>query len=348
MANRTESNQSESFSIGRRQLYILPTRIGWYYALSLVALFAIAVKFDDQAAFMMLFILVGIGNAVMLATHRNVIGLEIHKGVPTPCYAGEVATVRVNLTNHSNRSRKAVYLSLADDHQLVDLAPNESKRLELNYITDVRGIHELPPVVLSSQYPAGLFFVWTKQTFFKHTLTVYPKTKNLVEKMMSPASGVNDSDVGAARMHQGDFQGLRNYQPGDRLRDVHWASYAKNQKLISKKYEAPSASSLAFNWADMPKQLGHEDKLSQLSHWLTHAERTGGTYSLNMPSTLIPLNHGPAHLHECLHVLAEFYTDSDEQESKTINTENKKTKTLFLSWLKRNKTVAIISNKGGA
>jgi hypothetical protein len=101
MANRTESNQSESFSIGRRQLYILPTRIGWYYALILVALFAIAVKFDDQAAFMMLFILVGIGNAVMLATHRNVIGLEIHKGVPTPCYAGEVATVRVNLTNHS-------------------------------------------------------------------------------------------------------------------------------------------------------------------------------------------------------------------------------------------------------
>ena len=346
MAHRTESSKPESFSIGRRQLYILPTRIGWYYALILVALFAIAVKFDDQAAFMMLFILVGIGNAIMLATHRNVIGLEIHKGVPNSCYAGEIATVRVNLSNHSNRNRKAVYLSLADDHQLVDLKPNESKRFELNYTTNVRGIHELPPVVLSSQYPAGLFFVWTKQTFFKHTLTVYPKTKNLVDKMMSPASGANDSDVGAARIDQGDFQGLRNYQAGDRLRDIHWASYAKNQKLISKEYEAPSASSLAFNWADMPKQLGHEDKLSQLSHWLTHAERTGGNYSLNMPSALISLNHGPAHLHECLHVLADFHLGSEEQPSKSNDTKNQKSKTSYLSWLKRNKPVAVNSSKG--
>ena len=289
----------------------------------------------------------GIGNAVMLATHRNVIGLEIHKGVPNACYAGEIASVRVNLSNHSNRTRKAVYLSLADDHQLVDLEPNESKRLELNYVTHVRGVHELPPVVLSSQYPAGLFFVWTKQTFFKHTLTVYPKTKNLVDKAISPASGDNDSDVGAARIHQGDFQGLRNYQPGDRLRDVHWASYAKNQKLISKEYEAPSASSLAFDWADMPKQLGHEDKLSQLSHWLTNAQRTGGAYSLSMPTAHIPLNHGPAHLHECLHVLSEFHSESEQQRSKT-SSKNQKVKKSFLSWFKKNRGSDINTTRGGA
>ena len=65
------------FTIGRRQLYILPTRIGWYFSLILIALFAIAVKFDNQAAFMMLFILASIGVITMHSTHNNVIGLEL-------------------------------------------------------------------------------------------------------------------------------------------------------------------------------------------------------------------------------------------------------------------------------
>ena len=65
------------YIIGRRQLYILPTRIGWYFASILFALFAIAIKFDNQGAFMMLFLLVAVGIIAMHYTHNNVIGLKL-------------------------------------------------------------------------------------------------------------------------------------------------------------------------------------------------------------------------------------------------------------------------------
>jgi len=38
-ANEMASQQTADYLVGRRQLYILPTRIGWYYALILIALF---------------------------------------------------------------------------------------------------------------------------------------------------------------------------------------------------------------------------------------------------------------------------------------------------------------------
>lgn len=318
----TSDHNSAEFVIGRRQLYILPTKVGWYFGLILVALFAIAVKFDNQPAFMMLFILVGLGNAVMLATHRNVINLVIEKGIPQPCYAGEIATSTIHITNKSKRARRAIYVSCADHHSLIDLAPAERTEVQISHPTQTRGIHHLAPVVLSSQYPVGLFFCWTKQTFYEHTLTVYPRTKNSLGDVLRFAGGTNDSEQGAMRVQHGDFQGLRNYQDGDRLRDVHWPSFAKSQKLVSKEYEATGISTLAFNWTDLPNTLSVEDKLSQLSYWLTSAERSANLYSLTMPSVSIAAERGPAHLHECLSALAEFAPES--QAKHTLRMANKK------------------------
>ena len=88
------------YTIGRRQLYILPTRVGWYYVLILISLFAIAVKFDNQAAFMMLFALVAISIIGMHYTHNNVIGLQLTSNSAKPIFVGETAHFPVRVENH--------------------------------------------------------------------------------------------------------------------------------------------------------------------------------------------------------------------------------------------------------
>jgi len=68
-----------TFKIANRQLYILPTKVGWYFVMILLALFAIAIKFNNQSAFMMLFILISIGIVAMHTTHSNMVGMSIRK-----------------------------------------------------------------------------------------------------------------------------------------------------------------------------------------------------------------------------------------------------------------------------
>ncbi len=315
----TNEQPSNHFVIGRRQLYILPTKIGWYFSLILIALFAIAVKFDNQAAFMMLFILIGLGNAIMLGTHRNLINVSLDKGIPSSAYAGQHATLGVTLNNTNDRARRAIYVSYGDLAYLANIEPQSRKQIQLEYPTPTRGLHPFPPIILSSQYPTGLFFCWSKKADIEELITVYPEPKDLVNAFSSSESGDIDDTLGSQTQQQGDFQGLRSYQEGDRLRDVHWPSYAKHQKLISKEYEQPGTTTSIFDWNDLPKSMSEEDKLSQLCFWLKTAEQSGDRYGLNMPSTMKPLDSGPQHLHECLSILAAYETTetSIDQQGET-------------------------------
>ena len=88
----------QQFKVGRRELYILPTRVGWYYALILISLFGIAVKFDNQAAFVMLFILVALAMVAMIYTHNNVIGLELESHPSKSVFLGSQAVSYTHLT----------------------------------------------------------------------------------------------------------------------------------------------------------------------------------------------------------------------------------------------------------
>ena len=51
--------------------------MGWYFGLIMAALFGIAIKFDNQAAFMMLFVLISMALIGMIYTHNNVLGLKL-------------------------------------------------------------------------------------------------------------------------------------------------------------------------------------------------------------------------------------------------------------------------------
>ena len=300
---------SNNFSVGRKQLYILPTKIGWYFALLLVALFGIAVKFDNQAAFMMLFILVGIGNAVMLSTHNNVIRLELEMGSVAHCFATQHVKANLRITNPTRRARYAIYVACGDHTQVIDLAAHDSKSLTLEIMAPERGRLELEPVILSSQYPAGLFFCWTKRSYFAASAIVYPEPVDLVDLTISQHEGQHEIDRGAEVISQGDFRGLRHFQEGDRLRDVHWPALAKTNKLITKEYDTPSVSQHSFVWEDLPQHLSTENKLSQLSYWINRADSQGVRFSLSLPTASFVLNEGPSHKHDCLSALALFPKD---------------------------------------
>lgn len=316
------------FNVGRRELYILPTRVGWYYALILISLFGIAVKFDNQAAFMMLFILIALGLIAMIYTHNNVIGLELESHPSKSVFLGTQARFPITVSNNSSKARHAVWLISGGFHKLTNLVSGDKQTVELKLPTVQRGYRVCDPVNLSSQFPIGVFFCWTKRFSSQERCLVYPQPLDLVP---FPEDGSNSGKEQAnARVKLGaeDYAGMKNYQAGDRLRDIHWPSLAKTNKLVSIQYENHSNSSVNLSWFSLPTSLGTEDRLSQLCFWVIDAEQQGLRYQLEMPNHTLEFDKGATHYHKCLQVLALWGMESGEQqiEPKAKQKHNKSTK----------------------
>lgn len=303
------------FIIERRDLYILPTRIGWYYSLILIALFAIAVKFDNQAAFMMLFILTAVGLIAMVYTHNNVIGLGLSAQPATTVFVGEPANFTLTVHNLSNKPRNAIWLMSAGVQQLVNLEANQHSSYDLKFPTLQRGYLNCEQTTLTSHYPIGVFFCWTRRYDSQQRCLVYPQPLDL---MPLPADGSNTGkQVATPNIQIGaeDFAGMKNYQPGDRVRDIHWPSLAKSNKLISVQHESQNSSSVNLSWFTLPHSMGVENRLSQLCYWIVMAEQQGLRYQLEMPSHIIEYDSGLSHYHECLSVLALWQEDTKSKEA---------------------------------
>jgi len=249
-----------NFTISRRELYILPTKIGWYYIALLFALFAIAVKFDNQPAFIMLFLLISISLVAMLYTHNNVINLSISKQPAKNIFCGEQATFPVTLSNNSNKHRH---------------------------------------------------FCWSKRFKSQERCLVYPQPMDLIEIPDNSAEAGKQEQAKSVKLETGDYAGMKMYQPGDRLRDIHWPSLAKTQKLITIEHEVKNNSSVNLSWFSLPSTMNVEDKLSQLCYWLLEANKQAAQYQLEMPNHVVEFNQGNTHLHECLTVLA-LWGNSDD------------------------------------
>ena len=289
----------------------MPTRVGWYFALILAALFGIAVKFDNQSAFMMLFILVAVGLIAMVYTHNNVIGLSIGSHPSKSVFLGNAAIFPITLSNPSGKPRHAVWLIAGGFHQLSTLGGGDQQTIEVRLPTVQRGLFPCEPVNLSSLYPIGIFFCWTKRFVSDERCLVYPQPLDLVP---FPEDGSNNGKEEAnanVRLGAEDYAGMKNYQDGDRMRDIHWPSLAKTNKLVSIQYENHSNSSVNLSLFNLPVSLSTEDRLSQLCYWVINAEKNGQRYQLEMPNHTIEFDKGMNHYHACLRVLALWSDNTD-------------------------------------
>lgn len=312
---RCSKLSQNEFAIGRRQLYILPTRIGWYYALILVALFAIAVKFDNQPAFMMLFVLASIGLVAMLYTHNNVIGLSIKAQPTKPVFVGETAEFPVLLSNPSTTVRRAVWIICAGFHRLVDLQAEEEVKLILTLPTLRRGYLNCADINFTSQFPIGIFFCWTKRFSPTQRCLVYPQPLDLVPLPLASSDNAQLATTTQHRRSGEDYSGMKPYQAGDRLRDVHWPSLAKTGKLVTIEHQDMTGDALRISWFNLPNTLSTEDRISQLCQWVIDAEQANLRYQLELPNHTEQFAHGDIHFHKCLTTLALW------QAAETSHTE---------------------------
>lgn len=306
-ALRTRPPEAVPIVFSQQRVYVLPTRAGLLYAVSLLALLAGAINYNLPLGHALVFLLAGQGLVTILHTFRNLVGLSLTVGTPAPVFAGETARFPLILHDPEARERRLLRLFFPGQPALVaNVPPRGDARALLALPAMRRGWLTMPRVTIATVWPLGLVRCWAYAAPSARCL-VYPRPASSAPKPPTFAGmfgGALPSDSGDE-----DFAGLKRHQPGDPPHHIAWKTAARlgpQAALQTKQFSGSTAQALWFDWAQLPATLDVEARLSILARWVLDAEAAGLSYGLRLPDEEVTQGHGGSHRHACLKALALY------------------------------------------
>ncbi|WKB52646.1 DUF58 domain-containing protein [Eleftheria terrae] len=300
---------SDTLLLTQRNVYILPTRPGLMFALTLLVLLLASINYRLNLGYLLTFLLAGAGIAGMYVTHGALRGLTLHLKQPSPVFCGEAATLEITLTSADTRARYGIGLrpwrsepGVAEPGwSWTDVPPQSQAIAHVSVQPQRRGLHRVPPLTAETRFPLGIFRVWAVWRPAAELLA-YPAP----EPQAPPLPTAQPMPGGPVRTRGGqggETEGVRAYRRGDPLKLVVWKKVAKNDEMVSRDTSAAARQEL---WLDL--QLaggpGIEQRLSRLAAWIIDADRRGLAYGLRLAGQEIAPDHGEAHRRRCLERLA--------------------------------------------
>src|SRR5438876_36703 len=288
-----------------RRVYIVPTQLGWLFALTLAILLVGSINYALSLGFALTFLLAGMGLAGMVHTARNLARMAVSVGRAEPVFAGEAAQFRLYLEARSAFDRPAILARhlQSRSQMVVDVPAAGLAEVVLAVPAPARGWLPLGRVMLETRFPLSVFRSWSYVEPEARCL-VYPRP----ERSMLPAPAA-ESSRGALRSPtpgNDDYSGLRAYQLSDSPRHVAWKAVARSEDMLTKQFTGEAAAELWLDWARLAPQLAVEQRLSRLAGWVLEAERSGVQYGLRLPGVEIAPGRGEAQRAACLQGLALY------------------------------------------
>lgn len=285
-------------TLDRRRIYIVPTRVGFGFAVLVFTMAAGALNYQNNSALLLTCMLGATLASSMLLTWRGLHNLTLRSAHADHGFCGARLPVHLAFAD-DGRTRLGLAITLDGITQPCPLARGVG-RATVTVATERRGWMPLPRMQLSTTLPFGLFRAWSWITADQQVL-VYPRP---LRDVRPPAH----SDDHQHRITGGDeFAGLRDYHPGDPIRHVAWKASARHDHLMVREFErATPGQPLRFDWNALTG-IDRETRISRLTAWVSDA------YAAAHPWILIPEDRrtlGPAndaaHYHRCLTTLAEL------------------------------------------
>ncbi len=290
----------------QRNVYILPTRAGLAFALTLVVMLLAAINYQLNLGFALTFLLAGAGIVSMHMTHNSLRGLTLHLRPPRPGFAAEPLALEVVLTN-PGRTRHGLALRLhdaaADSALWCDVPAQGQQVAHLSMLPARRGWHPVPTLVVETVFPFGLFRAWSVWRPAARVLA-WPQPESPPPPLPGLA-GSGGEEHAARRGEGGELDGVRPWRRGDTMRQVVWKKVARSGELVSRETSQAMARELWLAWGDT-QVAGTEARLSRLAAWVLAAEREGLASGLSLPGQDLPPGLGEAHRRAALDLLAAF------------------------------------------
>lgn len=286
-------------------------RRNWIVLLAVLgAMWYAAISQSNSAAYLLMFFLISVVGVSAIHAHFALTGLRVRAGRIEPVFAGETASVPIEIQNPTQRTRLALSVAPAgavfndDNHlRLPALEANGSETVIYPLPTKRRGREPLDRVAITTVYPLGFFRSWVYKTLHA-SVVVYPAPAGALPLPTGPA--INAEAAAGASVGGDDYTGARSYQPGESQRHVDWRAVARGQPLLVKQFAGAGSRLVWLDYAELAGVGDLERRLGQLARWIVDAERENCVYGLRLPGFVAEPASGSRHYHRCLEALASF------------------------------------------
>jgi uncharacterized protein (DUF58 family) len=300
--------RTDTLLLTQRNVYILPTRAGWMFGLTLIVLLLASINYQLNLGYLLTFLLAGSGVVSMHLTHATLCGLTLHLKPVTPVFAGDPAVLDIVLTSPSGaRFGIGLKMSGAPEATLIwiDVPALGQAHAQVSFVAPTRGLIDAPTLGAETRFPLGLFRTWTVWRPAAQLL-IYPQPER-PPAALPAARAVPGGPTQSRSADGGEVEGVRAYRRGDPLKLIAWKKAAKTLDsggdLVSRDTSASAHQELWLDWQACGT-LAPEERLSRLTAWTLAAHRAGADYGLRLPGVDIAPTDGDAQRRHCLEALA--------------------------------------------
>lgn len=218
----------------------------WFVCLLVTALMLFGGLARPVLALFSMLLTTGLGALLAMPLFRPRVEVERHLSAwPS---AGETFRYTVTVTNPGStpidslvfdeRRLPAELRPEGVPPQLASLEPGESARVTLSLRCPQRGAYRLPELQVASSAPFGLLKA-RRRSAQGSLLYVLPRFSPLsrLQVPLSRSHQPTGLPAAAAVGDSSELAGTRDFRPGDRLRDVHWAALARTGRWVVKEWQ---------------------------------------------------------------------------------------------------------------
>jgi uncharacterized protein (DUF58 family) len=296
---------TDTWALGQRNIYILPTKAGLTFAATLVVMLLAAINYQLNLGYALTFLLAGAGLVSMHLTHGNLRGLTLHLRPTASVFAGQPALLEVVVTN-PGRERHGLALRFEDRSAgpaWCDTPAQGQASVHLSVVPPRRGWHAAPTLVMETVFPFGLFRAWTVWRPAGRVLA-WPRPENHPPPL-PPGSSVHGDEQSTRRSTGGELDGVRPWRRGDSMRQVAWKKVARSGELVSRETAGTAQRELWLDWAETHGGDG-EQRLARLAAWVLLAEQQQVDFGLRLPGRELPPGQGETQRRAALDHLATW------------------------------------------
>lgn len=301
--------RTDTLLLTQRNLYILPTRAGWAFGLTLLVLLIASINYQLNLGYVLTFLLAGSGIVSMHLTHGTLRGLTLHLKPVAPVFVGDPVLLDVVLTS-PGAARFGVGLKVANGQSSaltwIDVPALGQAHAQLSFVATRRGFSLPPTLGAETRFPLGLFRTWSVWRPAA-PLLVYPQVEHPAAPLPPSRAVAGGGPVQSRGAEGSEVEGVRSYRRGDPPQLIAWKKAAKLMEsggdLVSRDTTASAQRMLWLDW-QLCGALAPEERLSRLTAWVLAADRAGADYGLNLPGIEIAAATGDAQRRRCLEALA--------------------------------------------
>jgi len=289
-------------------LYIRLTATGAYAIALVLATGIVAVNSGNNLLYLVVAgLLSALGLSGLLGQH-NLRRVGVRLMAPEEAWAGRPVSVRAEIANRGKRL-PAFLLALGEKPDtpagtICEIPPGQHTEFSLTLSFPTRGLQPWPVHALTSEFPFGLI---RRGGLVRSPglCLVYPAPLAVPWEIAAAAELAGNLMSRRSPGVGGDYQGLRDYAPGDSLSRVQWSSWLRLRRLQTKEFESEGAPPAVYRFDAMPGP-GTEERLGQLAWLVRTGLRRGRSVGLALPGQVILPGTGASHRRKLLTALARF------------------------------------------